>query len=389
MSFPAPDEDIVTMGAAAALPILERHGTERIRTVLFATESGIDQSKAAGVFVHKLLGLPSGVRVVELKQACYSGTAALQMAAGIVARDPREQVLLIMSDVARYQLDTPGEPTQGAAAAAMLVSADPALLELEPTTDIHTADVNDFWRPNDSTTAMVDGGLSLHAYLASLMGAWDDFHARGGAGFHTIERFVYHQPFTKMAQKAHARLSQHTSHAVSPNALKGSLDYNRLLGNSYTASLYVGLAAMLDNSDDLAGRRVGLFSYGSDDVGEFFTGIVQPDYAQHRRRGDAGRPGGAPSLDIEGYRALHSAHTESSQDAARPRGDVDAAVPRHPGPGATVRSELTPPLVEPVETSRTDRRDGSFRPTVGRACRDPAQATGGRACRDPCSVVGS
>lgn len=320
MSFPAPDEDIVTMGAAAALPILERHGTERIRTVLFATESGIDQSKAAGVFVHKLLGLPSGVRVVELKQACYSGTAALQMAAGIVARDPREQVLLIMSDVARYQLDTPGEPTQGAAAAAMLVSADPALLELEPTTGIHTADVNDFWRPNDSTTAMVDGGLSLRAYLASLMGAWDDFHARGGAGFHTIERFVYHQPFTKMAQKAHARLSQHTSHAVSPNALKGSLDYNRVLGNSYTASLYVGLAALLDNSDDLAGRRVGLFSYGSGSVGEFFTGIVQPDYAQHRRREatlaalEARRP-----LDIEGYRALHSAHTESSQDRETPR----------------------------------------------------------------------
>ncbi|MFT4216845.1 MAG: hydroxymethylglutaryl-CoA synthase [Micropruina sp.] len=319
MSFPAPDEDIVTMGAAAALPILERHGTERIRTVLFATESGIDQSKAAGVFVHKLLGLPSGVRVVELKQACYSGTAALQLAAGIVARDPREQVLLIASDIARYQLDTPGEPTQGAAAAAMLVSADPALLELEPTTGIHTADVNDFWRPNDSTTAMVDGGLSLRAYLASLMGAWDDFHARGGAGFHTIERFVYHQPFTKMAQKAHARLSQHTSHAVSINALKGSLDYNRVLGNSYTASLYVGLAAMLDNSDDLAGRRVGLFSYGSGSVGEFFTGIVQPDYARHRRREatlaalEARHP-----LDIEGYRALHSAHTESSQDRETP-----------------------------------------------------------------------
>ncbi|MFT3970852.1 MAG: hydroxymethylglutaryl-CoA synthase [Micropruina sp.] len=320
MSFPAPDEDIVTMGAAAALPILQRHGTERIRTVLFATESGIDQSKAAGVFVHKLLGLPSGVRVVELKQACYSGTAALQLAAGIVAREPREQVLLIMSDVARYQLDTPGEPTQGAAAAAMLVGADPALLELEPVTGIHTTEVNDFWRPNDSTTAMVDGGLSLRAYLASLMGAWDDFHARGGAGFHTIERFVYHQPFTKMAQKAHARLSQHTSHAVSVNALKGSLDYNRVLGNSYTASLYVGLAALLDNSDDLAGRRVGLFSYGSGSVGEFFTGIVHPDYAQHRRREatraalDARQP-----LDIPAYRELHSAHTESSQDRDTPR----------------------------------------------------------------------
>ena len=47
MSVLSEDEDIVTMGAAAALPLLERNGTEGIRTLLFATESGVDQSKAA------------------------------------------------------------------------------------------------------------------------------------------------------------------------------------------------------------------------------------------------------------------------------------------------------------------------------------------------------
>ncbi|WFR67011.1 hypothetical protein P9139_21040 [Curtobacterium flaccumfaciens] len=36
------------MGAAAAKEIVDRHGVEGIRTVLFATESGVDQSKAAG-----------------------------------------------------------------------------------------------------------------------------------------------------------------------------------------------------------------------------------------------------------------------------------------------------------------------------------------------------
>ncbi|NLG48390.1 MAG: hydroxymethylglutaryl-CoA synthase, partial [Gordonia sp.] len=30
MSFPAPDEDIITMGAAAAAPLIERNGTEGI-----------------------------------------------------------------------------------------------------------------------------------------------------------------------------------------------------------------------------------------------------------------------------------------------------------------------------------------------------------------------
>ncbi|PIJ20702.1 hydroxymethylglutaryl-CoA synthase, partial [Leucobacter sp. OLES1] len=132
MSFPAPDEDIVTMGATAALALLDRNGMDGVRTLLFATESGLDHSKAAGVFVHKLLGLPAQVRVAEIKQACYGGTAAIQAAVGIVQRNPRERVLVIASDIARYALDSPGEPTQGAGAAAMLISADPALVEIEP-----------------------------------------------------------------------------------------------------------------------------------------------------------------------------------------------------------------------------------------------------------------
>ena len=53
------------------------------------------------------------------------------------------------------------------------------------------------------------------------------------------------------------------------------------MGNCYTASIYVGLTSLLDNSDkDLSDCRIGLFSYGSGCVGEFFSGIVQPNY-QH------------------------------------------------------------------------------------------------------------
>ncbi|MDR4262209.1 hydroxymethylglutaryl-CoA synthase, partial [Bacillus pacificus] len=68
MGMPAPDADVVTMGAAAALPIVRQlEQPESISTLLFATESGIDQSKSAGVFAHQLLGLPATCRVVELK----------------------------------------------------------------------------------------------------------------------------------------------------------------------------------------------------------------------------------------------------------------------------------------------------------------------------------
>ncbi|MBR4797250.1 MAG: hydroxymethylglutaryl-CoA synthase, partial [Spirochaetia bacterium] len=55
ISIPAPDEDIITLAANAALPVVERCDKTKIGTLLFATESGVDQSKSAAVFVHRLL----------------------------------------------------------------------------------------------------------------------------------------------------------------------------------------------------------------------------------------------------------------------------------------------------------------------------------------------
>ena len=352
-SFPAPDEDIVTMAAAAAAPIVDRCGTEGIRTLLFATESGTDQSKAAGLAVHSLLGLPAQMRIVEFKEACYSATAALQAAVGIVTRSPGQRVLVIASDVARYELDSPGEPTQGAGAVAMLVSANPRLVEIEPVSGLNSADVDDFWRPNDSTTAIVDGALSVSAYLDSLTGAWEDLAAQGGPAIDEIDRVLYHQPFTKMAKKAQAHLAELTGTELNTDIVAGDASaaasagagagagaqgpdtgaqgprdtglatstlYNRRLGNSYTASLYAGLCSLLDHDEDLAGKRVGLFSYGSGSVGEFLTGRVVAGYERHSRRQavtealDARVP-----LSMADYRELHAAELPSSDDVSTPR----------------------------------------------------------------------
>ena len=320
MSMPAPDEDVVTMGASAALPLLQRHGTDGIRTLLFATETGLDQSKAAGVWVHQLLGLPADVRTVELKQACYSATAALQAAIGIIARSPEEKVLVIASDVARYELDSGGEPTQGAGAVAMLISANPALVEIEPLSGVNTADVDDFWRPNDSSTAVVDGALSVRAYLDALTGSWDDLAARGGPELAAIDRVVYHQPFTKMAKKAQRRLSMHAGGDLGETGLQTGSVYNRRLGNTYTASLYASLAALLDHESDLAGKRVGLFSYGSGSVSELLTGIVQPGYANtdRVRRVQEALDARVP-LGVAEYRKLHAAELPSGVDVQTPR----------------------------------------------------------------------
>ena len=61
MGLPPPDEDIVTMAASAAEPILEKTRRDDVELLLFATESGVDQSKAAAMF---LLGMDRAGKLV-------------------------------------------------------------------------------------------------------------------------------------------------------------------------------------------------------------------------------------------------------------------------------------------------------------------------------------
>ena len=61
-------EDIVTLGASASHSILTEEEKEEIDMVILATESGIDQSKAAAVFVHGLLGIQPFARSFEMKE---------------------------------------------------------------------------------------------------------------------------------------------------------------------------------------------------------------------------------------------------------------------------------------------------------------------------------
>ena len=51
MAVPAPDEDVVTLGANAAASLADTGDLDDVDLLLFATESGIDQSKSAGILL--------------------------------------------------------------------------------------------------------------------------------------------------------------------------------------------------------------------------------------------------------------------------------------------------------------------------------------------------
>ncbi len=285
MSVPPPSEDIITMAANAALTALLGYDLSEIDLLLFATESAFDQSKASGLYVHELLGLSSRCRTVELKQACYSGTAALQLALPYLRENPTKKVLVIASDIARYGLGTPGESSQGCGAIAMVLSANPRIAVLEKHSGFVSESVMDFWRPNYLDEALVEGKYSSKLYLTMLEASWCDYANLSGRRFDDHDYFCYHAAVPRLVEKAHQSLMKWNEKKIPEDIwmrdINYSLAYGRIIGNSYTASLYVGLASLLDNvSEDLAGKRIGFYSYGSGCVAEFFSAIIQPGYRE-------------------------------------------------------------------------------------------------------------
>lgn len=284
MGVTAPSEDVVTLAANAALRAIRHIDPASIEMLLFATESGIDQSKSAGIYVHHLLGLSERCRVIELKQACYSATLALQLALPFLRQYPDKKVLLIASDEARYGLGTPGESSQGCGAVAMVLSANPRIIAFEPEYGVVTENVMDFWRPNYSEEAFVEGKYSSKLYLTMLEKSWQQYHAWSGRGFLDHDYYCYHTPVPRLVEKAHQQLAkinglEKLTEEQLVSHIGYSLDYSRKIGNSYTASLYVGLIALLDLAEEnLADKRIGFYSYGSGCMAEYFSGVIQPGY---------------------------------------------------------------------------------------------------------------
>lgn len=133
-----PFEDPVSFAVNAARPLVEQLSAaerERIEMVVTCTESGIDFGKSLSTYVHKLLGLPPNCRLFEIKQACYSGTAGLQMAINFIlsGTSPGAKALVIATDISRFALADANaiqewsysEPSSGAGAVAALVSDTP------------------------------------------------------------------------------------------------------------------------------------------------------------------------------------------------------------------------------------------------------------------------
>jgi hydroxymethylglutaryl-CoA synthase len=321
MAVVTPCEDTVTMAALAGRRSLSAFGIDpdEIGTLIVGTETGVDHSKPVAVYVHELLGLPSTCRTFETKHACYGAMAGVSSASDWIAagRARGRKALIIASDIARYGLGTPGEPTQGAGAVAMVVSAEPRLFAFEPEIEgDFTRQVMDFWRPLYSKYAFADGHYSIECYLDALEACRADAVRRAGDrhgefALKALDACFYHVPFTKMAKKAHHRhWEAELGRGIGredPEAGEIAAGYRRLVepwlslnavvGNIYTGSLFLCLIDYLRRAGrEREGRPVSLFSYGSgcgasfsvarlsEGASDFGAAVDPADHLAQRRR---------------------------------------------------------------------------------------------------------
>ncbi|MBN3725612.1 hydroxymethylglutaryl-CoA synthase family protein [Burkholderia sp. Ac-20379] len=300
-----PYEDPVTFAVNAARPLVDalpQAERDRIEMVVVCTESGIDFGKSMSTYVHDYLRLRPNCRLFEIKQACYSGAAGLQVAVNFLlsGTSPGAKALVIASDISRFALADAGaiqewaysEPSSGAGAAALLISDTPHLLAIDPGAyGNHAFEVMDTCRPGADLEAG-DADLSLMAYLDCCEHAYRDYARRvDGADFR--ESFAYlcfHTPFGGMVKGAHRQLMRKLYKAPPAQIeadfaqrMGASLAYGQRVGNTAGASLFLAIAGTLAHAELNTPRRLGLFSYGSGCCSEFFSGVATAEGQQRLR----------------------------------------------------------------------------------------------------------
>lgn len=266
MAIISPLEDIVTMALEASSDVVRGHEND-IDLILFATESGFDFSKASGIYIQQMLKINPFARVLEVKQACYGATGALQLAMEHIQLHPDRKALVLASDVAWYGFQSAGEVTQGAGAIAMLISANPRMAVVH-SGKFYTESNADFYRPLGQDVPVVDGKLSIRSYRDVL---------KKVAPQQAFEYVCFHQPFATMADKANEALT----FPISNDALSLVKQLGSVIGNIYNGSLYLSLISVLMYSKNmLKPQRIGMFSYGSGATGEFFEIDLLATYLQ-------------------------------------------------------------------------------------------------------------
>ncbi|KAF2135618.1 uncharacterized protein K452DRAFT_303411 [Aplosporella prunicola CBS 121167] len=393
MSFCDDREDIYSLALTSVSSLLKKYNVDpkNIGRLEVGTETLLDKSKSVKSVLMQLFQDSGNTNIegVDTVNACYGGTNAVFNTINWVessAWDGRDAIV-VAGDIALYKKGN-ARPTGGAGCVAMLIGPD-APLAFEPgLRGTYMQHAYDFYKPDlTSEYPVVDGHFSIRCYTEAVDACYKAYNAReeklaaaangsatnGASSIETpLDRFDYmsfHAPTCKLVQKSYARLlyndflknPENPLFAEVPKELL-NLDYDAsvtdktvektfvalskkrfgarvspsamvptMCGNMYCGSVWGGLASLLANvnSDDLQGKRVGIFSYGSGLAASMLsmrvkgsTKELQEKLDLHKRLEE--RRVVAPEVYDEMCNMRERAHLQKSFE---PKGSVDTIIP--------------------------------------------------------------
>ena len=159
MATPDYDEDAASIAANSLFRLISENNInpKEIGRVYLGTESGIDSSKPTSSYVVEILeevfADKYGDRcfkncdIVDLTFACAGAVDALQNCCDWVRNGDNRKAVVIASDIAKYELNSTGEYTQGAGSVSMLICEGPSIISFNGSWGVSTKGIGDFFKP--------------------------------------------------------------------------------------------------------------------------------------------------------------------------------------------------------------------------------------------------
>ena len=129
---------------------------------------------------------------------------AVLNAIGLIQAKIIKKALVISVDISHYLLESPGEPTQGVGAVAMIITTNPRIASFGKNFGRVSGNINDFYRNVGEKHAEVFGKYSVDAYLDLQLNAYDNLMQQAGPVY--PDYYVFHAPYPKLPLKFMQRL---------------------------------------------------------------------------------------------------------------------------------------------------------------------------------------
>lgn len=342
-------QDSVVLAANALTKLITDHNLNlnEIARIYVGTESAIDNAKPIGSFLLDLMEQKFGENtlaecdVVDFTFACIGGVDAMQNCLDFIRLNPDKKAIVVTTDIAKYDLNSTGEYTQGAGAMTMLITTNPRIIAFENNWATNTKGVFDFFKPHrtisketitgntnneawfDNLEAEIeihkdqpvfDGQYSNQCYMDRTRNAYFSFKKLKKTSetlYQSWNSIIMHLPYSfqgrRMLSEIYALdaensiISGNETPAEYQNKLKETsktAEYktfvdeklmpaelaSSLIGNLYTGSIFMGFLSTLSHfyntNKEITGNTFGFLAYGSGSKSKVFEGIIQDQWKE-------------------------------------------------------------------------------------------------------------